>query len=134
MFEKDLIYICECYEDWPEGVSRLFYCDDGEVLGSGGVVGTFSDYPDGVLQDPKSNSNFVAKEGYTHTGKDYTQEGFLKCKEYLANKNTHVDDSTDPIIEKVKLRMQDITKRHEQALADELKPLIEVLQRRGEIL
>ena len=133
MFEKDLIYICECYEKWPEGVSRLFYCDDGEVLGSG-VIGTFSDYPNGVLQDPKSNPNFVAKEGYTHTGKDYNLEDFLKCKEYLATLNTPVDDSTDPVIEKVRLRIQEITKRHEQALADELKPLIEVLQRRGEVL
>lgn len=52
----------------------------------------------------------------------------------LAKQETSVDDSTDPVVEQVKLRIQEITKRHEQALQDELKPLMEVLQRRGETL
>lgn len=43
--------------------------------------------------------------------------------------NTPVGEATSPVIEKIKLRIQEITKRHEQALADELKPLLEVLQR-----
>ena len=131
MFDKDLIYICECYEDWPKDIDLLFYCYDGEVLSRGGV--SFTDYPQGYLK-PKSNPNFVAKEGFTCVGKDYTKEDFLKCKEYLATFDNPVDDSTDPVIEKVKLRIQEITKRHEQALSDELKPLLEVLQRRGEVL
>lgn len=133
MFKKDLIYICECYEEWPSGINKLLYSDDGEVIGSGSN-GVFSDYPSGVLKDPENNDNFIADEGYTHIGQDYTKEEFLACKEYLAKQDTSVDDSTDLIIKKVKLRIQEITKRHEQALQDELKPLMEVLQRRGETL
>ena len=52
----------------------------------------------------------------------------------LDKQETSVDDSTDLVTEKVKLRINEITKRHEQALQDELKPLVEVLQRRGETL
>lgn len=52
----------------------------------------------------------------------------------LAKQDTSVDDSTDLVIKKVNLRILEITKRHEQALQDELKPLMEVLQRRGETL
>lgn len=40
----------------------------------------------------------------------------------------------DLVIEKVKLRIAEITKRHEQALQDELRPLLAVLQRKGETL
>ena len=134
MFNKDLMYICECYEEWPVGMDKLFYSDDGEVIGSGGYRCTFKDYPKGVLKDPSSNENFIPAKGHTYTGQDYTKEEFLACKEYLAKQETSSNDSTDPVIEKVKLRIQEITKRHEQALAEELKPLLEVLQRRGEVL
>ena len=133
MFNKDLIYICECYDEWPSGISKLFYSDDGEVIGSGSH-GEFRDYPDGLLKDPKNNDNFLAAEGLTYTGQDYTKDDFLACKEYLAKQEASVDDSTDPVIEKVKLLIAEITKRHEQALQDELKPLLEVLQRKGETL
>ena len=133
MFKKDLIYICECYEVWPVGVTKLFYSDDGEVIGSGDNF-IFKDWPDGVLKDPSNNENFIPAEGHTYTGQDYTKEDFLACKEYLAKQNTPVDYSTDPVIEKVKIRIKEITKRYEDALAEELKPLMEVLQRRGETL
>lgn len=133
MFDKDLIYICECYNEWPKGITKLFYSDDGEVSGSG-TGGIFEDWPEGVIKDPINNVNFVQEEGFIHIGKDYTKEDFLKCKEYLATLDNPVDDSTDLITEKVNLRIQEITKRHEQALSDELKPLLEVLQRRGEVL
>ena len=137
MFNRDLMYICECYEEWPVGIDKLFYSDDGEVLGTGDR-GTFNDYPRGVLKDPSSNENFIPADGYTYTGKDYTKEEFLACKEYLASKttstNTPVGEATSPVIEKIKLRIQEITKRHEMALQAELKPLLEVLQRnQGEL-
>ncbi|AKO61099.1 hypothetical protein AXI76_gp198 [Pseudoalteromonas phage H101] len=133
MFNKDLIYICKCYEEWPSGVDSLLYSNDGEIIGirSNDV---FSDYPDGELKDPKNNDNFLAAEGHTCIGQNYTKEEFLACKEYLAKQETSVDDSTDPVVEQVKLRIQEITKRHEQALQDELKPLMVVLQRRVETL
>lgn len=131
MFERDLIYICKHVDEWPNECYAIRLDSDGEVCFIGSDFKDF--YPEGQLSG-EVHLCFVSCGDAVVWGENYLKEDFLKCKEYLANRNNSVDDGTDPVIEKVKLRMQDITKRHEQALADELKPLIEVLQRRGEIL
>ena len=129
MFNKDLMYICKWVDEIPDGTTvRLD--SDGEICFMGEYFKDF--YPESVLAE--NHPCFIPACSFMHTGKDYTREDFLACKEYLATLDAPVEGGTDLVVEKVKLRVQEITKRHEQALADELKPLIEVLQRKGETL
>ena len=133
MFKKDLIYICEWVDELPEGVTSVRLDGDGEICYSEGHR-RLDFYPDLFLVERELHPCFIPDENCIHVGQDYTKEEFLACKEYLAKQEASVDDSTDPVVEQVKLRIQEITKRHEQALQEELKPLVEVLQRRGETL
>ena len=126
MFKKDLIYICEYVDEWVDSYITHVRLDcDGEICFLDYTT-QYDFYPEG--EDVTHNFK------HFEDGKDYTKEEFLACKEYLAKQEASVDDSTDLVIKKVKLRIQEITKRHEQALQEELKPLVEVLQRRGETL
>lgn len=128
MFNKDLIYICEMVNKIPEGAFGVRLDRDGEICFDEPI---YNFYPEDMCTGthPKFTKYLTL-----NTGKLYTLEDFLACKEYLVKQETSVDDSTDPVIEKVKLRIAEITKRHEQALQEELKPLLEVLQRKGETL
>lgn len=131
MFNKDLIYICEWVGEWPEEAGHVRLDCDGEVCFDT-PWGDF--FPEGIYYH-EHHPSFIARNIARGTvGYRYTKDEFLACKEYLDKQEAPSNDSTDPVIEKVKIRINEITKRHEQALADELKPLLEVLQRKGEVL
>ena len=132
MFNKYLVYICEWVNKWPEEADHVRLDCDGEIC----FDTNWDDFfPEVTHYFPNYHPQFIPRNtGKGRVGFNYTKDDFLACKEYLTKRETSVDDSTDLVIEKVKLRIQEITKRHEQALQDELRPLLEVLQRKGEKL